>query len=158
MESSEIPNNKLILGIPCETHPEERMVSLVPQNVAALKELGVEVLIENNAGIKAGFNNQQYEDAGASILTSRTEIFNSANVINNAINMESLNTASNFFVNLLGDVSNSNNNFLLPMQSVQTNFNNIVELFAGVGGFRLGLEKYGHKTVWANQGKSWVRW
>ena len=27
----------------------------------------------------------------------------------------------------------------------------IVELFAGVGGFRLGLEKYGHKTVWANQ-------
>ena len=81
MESSEIPNNKLILGIPCETHPEERMVSLVPQNVAALKELGVEVLIENNAGIKAGFNNQQYEDAGASILTSRTEIFNSANVI-----------------------------------------------------------------------------
>lgn len=81
MESSEIPNNKLILGIPCETHPEERMVSLVPQNVAALKELGVEVLIENNAGIKAGFNNQQYEDAGASILTSRTEIFNSANII-----------------------------------------------------------------------------
>ncbi len=28
---------------------------------------------------------------------------------------------------------------------------NIVELFAGVGGFRLGLEKYGHKTIWANQ-------
>ena len=27
----------------------------------------------------------------------------------------------------------------------------IVELFAGVGGFRLGLEKHGHKTVWANQ-------
>ncbi len=27
----------------------------------------------------------------------------------------------------------------------------IVELFAGVGGFRLGLGKFGHKTVWANQ-------
>jgi DNA (cytosine-5)-methyltransferase 1 len=27
----------------------------------------------------------------------------------------------------------------------------VVELFAGVGGFRLGLEKSGHKTVWANQ-------
>ena len=26
-----------------------------------------------------------------------------------------------------------------------------VELFAGVGGFRIGLEKAGHKTVWANQ-------
>lgn len=27
----------------------------------------------------------------------------------------------------------------------------VVELFAGVGGFRLGLEKSGHKTVWASQ-------
>ena len=27
----------------------------------------------------------------------------------------------------------------------------VVELFAGVGGFRIGLEKFGHKTVWANQ-------
>ena len=27
----------------------------------------------------------------------------------------------------------------------------VVELFAGVGGFRIGLEKSGHKTVWANQ-------
>ena len=27
----------------------------------------------------------------------------------------------------------------------------VVELFAGVGGFRIGLEKAGHKTVWANQ-------
>ena len=27
----------------------------------------------------------------------------------------------------------------------------VIELFAGVGGFRIGLEKAGHKTVWANQ-------
>ena len=27
----------------------------------------------------------------------------------------------------------------------------VVELFAGVGGFRIGLEKAGHQTVWANQ-------
>jgi len=27
----------------------------------------------------------------------------------------------------------------------------VVELFAGVGGFRIGLEKSGHTTVWANQ-------
>lgn len=26
-----------------------------------------------------------------------------------------------------------------------------VELFAGVGGFRLGLERAGHKTIWANE-------
>ena len=27
----------------------------------------------------------------------------------------------------------------------------VVELFAGVGGFRLGLERAGWRTVWANQ-------
>ena len=27
----------------------------------------------------------------------------------------------------------------------------VCELFAGVGGFRLGLEKSGWQTVWANQ-------
>ena len=27
----------------------------------------------------------------------------------------------------------------------------VAELFAGVGGFRIGLEKAGHNTVWANQ-------
>lgn len=33
----------------------------------------------------------------------------------------------------------------------------VVELFAGVGGFRLGLEKSGHKTVWANQWEPKIR-
>ena len=27
----------------------------------------------------------------------------------------------------------------------------VVELFAGVGGFRLGLEPHGWQTIWANQ-------
>src|SRR5688572_28646715 len=27
----------------------------------------------------------------------------------------------------------------------------VVELFAGVGGFRLGLEQAGHQVVWSNQ-------
>ena len=27
----------------------------------------------------------------------------------------------------------------------------VVELFAGVGGFRLGLEKQNYKVVWSNQ-------
>ena len=29
--------------------------------------------------------------------------------------------------------------------------NNCIELFAGVGGFRIGLERSGWNTVWSNQ-------
>ena len=31
-----------------------------------------------------------------------------------------------------------------------------MELFAGVGGFRVGLEKAGHQCVWANEWDKWA--
>ena len=81
MEITETPNHKLILGVPSETHPQERMVSLVPHNIIPLKEIGVEVLIEHNAGINAGFTDTQYEEVGGTIVPQRSDIFDSANII-----------------------------------------------------------------------------
>ena len=81
MEITETPNHKLILGVPSETHPQERMVSLVPQNIIPLKEIGVEVLIEHDAGINAGFTDKQYEEVGGTIVPQRSDIFDSANMI-----------------------------------------------------------------------------
>ena len=72
MESTETPNHKLILGVPSENHPQERMVSLVPQNIIPLKEIGVEVLIEHDAGINAGFTDKQYAEVGGTIVPQRT--------------------------------------------------------------------------------------
>ena len=81
MESTETPNHKLILGVPSENHPQERMVSLVPHNIISLKEIGVEVLIEHNAGINAGFTDKQYAEVGGTIVPQRSDIFDSANMI-----------------------------------------------------------------------------
>ena len=81
MDSTDTPSQNIILGIPSETHPQERMVALAPQNIKPLKEIGVEVLIEHDAGIDAGFSDQHYIEAGATIEPKRSEIFNSANII-----------------------------------------------------------------------------
>ena len=52
-----------------ETFPGERRVALVPASVAALAKHDVQVSIETDAGAAAGFENADYEDAGACIVS-----------------------------------------------------------------------------------------
>lgn len=57
------------LGILKEQNGDPR-VAMVPQTVAKIiKNLGLQVFIEDNAGEKAGFTNAMYQEVGASILT-----------------------------------------------------------------------------------------
>jgi NAD(P) transhydrogenase subunit alpha len=58
-----------------ETYPHERRVALVPAAVPALAKLGLEVLVETNAGAQAGYADDQYRDKGARIVGSRAEAF-----------------------------------------------------------------------------------
>ncbi len=69
------------IGVPKETFPEERRVALVPASIAMLKKLGTDVIIEHDAGTEAGFPDQTYVDAGASIVTDRDQLFREADVI-----------------------------------------------------------------------------
>jgi NAD(P) transhydrogenase subunit alpha len=55
------------VGVPKETAPGERRVALVPDSVKRLKEAGVVVLVEADAGAEAGFLAAAYEEAGAAI-------------------------------------------------------------------------------------------
>ncbi len=70
-----------VVGVPREADPEECRVALVPQAVPALKKQGVEVLVQANAGLAAGFTDKQYEDKGAIMLVDRAEVFSRANII-----------------------------------------------------------------------------
>ncbi len=55
------------IGVPKEIKPQENRIGLTPDSVKTLVSEGHEVLIENNGGFEAGFENDQYIKAGAKI-------------------------------------------------------------------------------------------
>ena len=57
-----------------ETFPGERRVALVPSAMPALKKSGLDVVVEAGAGAAAGFPDEAYRAAGATIV-SRDEAF-----------------------------------------------------------------------------------
>jgi len=71
----------MIVGVPQEVFPGEQRVALVPGDVPTLKKLGVEVLIESGAGLRAGFPDEQYVERGARVVASRAEVFAAADVL-----------------------------------------------------------------------------
>jgi H+-translocating NAD(P) transhydrogenase subunit alpha len=62
------------VGVPRETFPGERRVSLVPRACDALGKLGASVVVEQSAGAEAGFPDEQYATRGAR-PASRREVF-----------------------------------------------------------------------------------
>ena len=56
------------IGVPKEIKPQESRVGLTPESTKILTSNGHEVLIENNGGFDAGFDNEQYLKAGAKIV------------------------------------------------------------------------------------------
>lgn len=78
---SGIPYTSLTVGAPREIFPDERRVSLTPNNVALLKKKGfANVLVEKHAGAQAQFLDEEYIAAGASIV-SRDELFDRTDIM-----------------------------------------------------------------------------
>ncbi|KZT50364.1 PNTB-domain-containing protein [Calocera cornea HHB12733] len=76
-----IPYSKLTVGVPLETFPNERRVALTPQNTALLLKKGFgRVLVESGAGTEAQFLDQQFKDAGAT-LVSRDELYAGTDIL-----------------------------------------------------------------------------
>mgnify|MGYP001269370433 CR=1 FL=1 len=69
------------IGVPKEIKPQESRVGLTPHSVKVLSSNGHEVLIENNCGFEAGFDNEQYKKSGAKIVNSASDIFNDSEII-----------------------------------------------------------------------------
>ena len=67
----------MIVGVPKETAAGERRVALVPELISRLSKAGLEVLVENGAGLSAGFLDAAYQQQGASLdsnFLSRADI------------------------------------------------------------------------------------
>ncbi len=71
----------MIIGIPCEIKTDEYRVSMLPVGVEILTTEGHEVLVENNAGVGSGYENEQYIQAGATIVDTHEAVFDKADLI-----------------------------------------------------------------------------
>ena len=69
----------MIVGVPKETVSGENRVSLVPDLISKLK--GMNVVVETSAGMASGYSDQAYIQAGATIVASQAELYQSADVI-----------------------------------------------------------------------------
>ena len=69
------------IGVPKEIKPQESRIGLTPDSVKILVSNGHKVLIENNGGFEAGFENDQYIKAGAQIVEKAEDIFNDSEII-----------------------------------------------------------------------------
>ena len=71
----------MLIGVPKEIKPQENRIGLTPESVKTLVLGGHKVIVENNGGYEAGFDNDQYSKAGAKIVDKVEDIFNDAEII-----------------------------------------------------------------------------
>ena len=68
-------------GVPKEVKDNERRVAVQPDGAAELVHHGHEALVQEGAGAGAGFADEEYEKAGAKIVSSAEEVFERADLI-----------------------------------------------------------------------------
>lgn len=69
------------IGIPAEIQINERRVACTPEQTRKLIKLGHTVLVESNAGFKAGFVDSAFASAGATIVDNTLDLWRDANLI-----------------------------------------------------------------------------
>jgi alanine dehydrogenase len=76
-ETLEIINQKgkLFIGLPKETHFQEKRICLTPDAVAAIIANDHRVLIEKGAGEKAGFSDTDYSESGAELTEDKKKVY-----------------------------------------------------------------------------------
>ncbi|MDY7394179.1 alanine dehydrogenase [Aureibaculum sp. 2210JD6-5] len=76
-EMLEIKKQKgeLFIGLPKETHLQEKRICLTPDAVAALTNQGHRIIIESTAGEGANYTDNEYSEAGAKISYDAEEVF-----------------------------------------------------------------------------------
>jgi alanine dehydrogenase len=71
----------MLIGVPTEIKNNEYRVGLVPSSARELIANGHQVIVQSDAGAKIGFDNSEYESAGAMIAPNAEEIFRVADMI-----------------------------------------------------------------------------
>ncbi|MBW2461454.1 MAG: Re/Si-specific NAD(P)(+) transhydrogenase subunit alpha, partial [Deltaproteobacteria bacterium] len=69
------------VGIPKEVDATERRVAVSPESVRRLERLGFEAVVQKGAGADAGFLDEDYEAAGATVVADASEIFGDCEIV-----------------------------------------------------------------------------
>ncbi len=69
------------IGVPKEILENETRVALVPSAISALTRAKHTVLIESGAGVAPSFSDQEYQNAGATIVRDAVELYRASEVI-----------------------------------------------------------------------------
>ena len=71
----------MIIGSPTERSSSEARVALTPESAKQLQKLGHDCIIQKGAGLKAGFSDAAYKDAGVRVVDSAKALWEGADVI-----------------------------------------------------------------------------
>ena len=71
----------MIIGVPKEIKNNENRVAVTPAGVSEFTRRGHSVYVQSTAGLGSGFSNEEYEQAGASILDTIEEVYAIAEMI-----------------------------------------------------------------------------
>ncbi|MGE5549844.1 MAG: alanine dehydrogenase [Bacteroidota bacterium] len=71
----------MIIGVPKEIKENENRVAMTPAGVEELKRSGHDVLVQAAAGLGSGIADEDYREAGASIVGTAGEVFGRAEMI-----------------------------------------------------------------------------
>jgi alanine dehydrogenase len=71
----------MIVGVPKEIKSDEYRVAILPVGVEELTKRGHTVMVERAAGVGSGYEDERYEQAGATMVGTAEEIFAQADMI-----------------------------------------------------------------------------
>ena len=69
------------IGTPKEIFEGENRVAMTPASAKDLQKLGYDCVIETGAGVKAGFSDQSYQDAGVEIASDAAALYQAADIV-----------------------------------------------------------------------------
>jgi alanine dehydrogenase len=75
---------ELFIGIPKETSFQENRIALTPEAVCALVNNGHKVVVESKAGLGASYTDTDYSEAGAKIVQTKKQVFESDILVKSA--------------------------------------------------------------------------
>ncbi|HVC47868.1 MAG TPA: alanine dehydrogenase [Terracidiphilus sp.] len=71
----------MIIGVPREIKDNEARVGVTPAGVKALTEAGHKVLVETRAGAQSGFEDEEYQNAGAEMVGEAGYVWGKAEMV-----------------------------------------------------------------------------